>query len=67
MKLLNRDHSMLMEVTRFEREGSTLVIRGTIMGAMPVQAVLTPTETRSALRQLGLRGLWFVFTLLFRS
>lgn len=67
MKLLNRDHSMLMDIAKFERHGSNLVIRGTIMGAMPVQAVLTPTETRSALRQLGFRGLLFLFSLLFRS
>lgn len=67
MKLLNRDHSLLMDVSRFEREGSTLVVRGTIMGAMPVQAILTPSEARSALRQLGFRGLIFFVSLLFRS
>ena len=67
MKLLNRDHSLLMDISRFERDGSTLVVRGTIMGAMPVQAVLTPSEARTALRQLGFRGLVFLITLLFRS
>jgi hypothetical protein len=67
MKLLNADHSVLMEVTRFERDGNNLVIKGSIMGAMPVHAVLTPTETRTALGQLGFRLLLFVFTLLFRS
>lgn len=67
MKLLNRDHSLLMDVSRFERDGSNLLVRGTIMGAMPVQAVLTPSEARRAVRQLGFRGLIFLISLLFRS
>lgn len=67
MKLQNPDGSTLMEVSRFQRDGSNLVIRGTIMGAMPVHAVLTPTETRGALRLLGVRLLLFVVSLLFRS
>lgn len=67
MKLLNPDGSVLMEVSRFEREGSNLVIKGSIMGAMPVRAVLTPTETRGAVRLLGFKLLIFAFTLLFRS
>ena len=67
MNLLNPDGSVLMEVTRFERDGSRLVIRGSIMGAMPVHAVLTPTEARGALKLLGFRLLVFLVTLLFRS
>ena len=67
MKLLNPDNSVLMEVTRFERQGSSLVIKGSILGAMPVHAVLTPTETRGALKLLGLRLLLFVVSMLFRS
>ncbi len=67
MKLLNPDHSVLMEVTRFERDGSNLVIRGSIMGAMPVHAILTPTETRGAMRLLGFKLLVFAISLLFRS
>lgn len=67
MKLLNRDHSVLMEVQEMHREQSRLVIRGAIMGAMPVEAVLTPTEVRTALRQIGFWRLLFVISMLFRS
>jgi hypothetical protein len=67
MKLLNRDGSLLMEVSRVEREGGRLVIVGSIMGSMPVEAVLTPTEARSGLRLLGLRMMLFVASLLLRS
>lgn len=67
MKLLNRDHSVLMEVHEMRRENSQLVIRGAIMGAMPVEAVLTPTEVRAALRQIGFFRLLFLISMLFRS
>lgn len=67
MNLNNPDGSVLMQVTRLERSGSNLVIKGNIMGAMPVHAVLTPGEARSALRLLGFRLLLFTLSLLFRS
>ena len=67
MKLLSPDNSALMEVTSFKRDGSNLVINGNIMGAMPVTCLLTPSEARSALRQLGFGNLLFVISLLFRS
>ena len=35
MKLLNPDNSVLMEVSALRRDVSTLVVRGSIMGAMP--------------------------------
>lgn len=67
MKLLNPDHSVLMEVSELHREGSNLVIRGSIMGAMPIHAVLTPTEARSVFGLLRFRLCWFLFSMLFRS
>lgn len=67
MKLLSPDNSALMEVTNFKRVGSHLVINGNILGAMPVTCLLTPSETRSALKQLGFGNLLFVISLLFRS
>jgi hypothetical protein len=67
MKLFSPDHSVLMEVSRLEREGNNLVITGSIMGAMPIRAILTPTETRGALGLLSFRLKLFLFTMLFRS
>ena len=56
-----------MEVASIRREGDNLTINGNIMGSMPVTCVLTPSETRSALKQLGFGNLLFVISLLFRS
>jgi len=67
MKILNADRSELMEVIKLEREGSNLVISGTIMEALPIRCILTPTQARSAVRLLGIRLALFVLTMLFRS
>ena len=48
MKLYTPDGQELMDVVTIRRDGNNLVIDGTIMGAMPTQAVLRPDEARSA-------------------
>lgn len=54
MKLLTSDQSELMEVGALKTENGNLVVVGTIMGAMPVEAVLTPSELRKVFRLLSL-------------
>ena len=49
MKLYTTDNSEMMDISKIEAEGSKLLITGTIMGAMPVQVVMTGTEMRKAL------------------
>jgi hypothetical protein len=66
MKLLNLDESTLMEVTTLETEGSNLVIKGTILGSMPITSVLTPREARSIFKLLTPRLFFFLLTILFR-
>lgn len=66
MKLHGGDGSELMEVNALKTEGSNLIVQGTIMGAMPIQAVLTPGELRSAFKLLTLRTLVFIVRMLFR-
>ena len=48
MKLYTTDNMEMMEVSKIEAEDSKLLVTGTIMGAMPVQVVLTGTEMRKA-------------------
>lgn len=67
MNLLNRDGSVLMEVSEVRREGSRLVVIGSIMGAMPVEATMTPTEVRAGFGLLSLSKILFIISLLFRS
>lgn len=66
MKLKNLDQSTLMEVTSLGTEGSNLVIKGAILGSMPITAMLTPSEARSLFKLLTPRLFFFLLTLLFR-
>ncbi len=66
LRLLNADRSTLMDVTALRRDGSNLVIKGNIMGSMPVSCILTPSEARSALKLIGFRNAWFLLSLMFR-
>ncbi len=56
----------LMNVTRVERDGNDLVIRGKIFGAMPMVAKLKPEEARAALKLLDFKTIVFIVSLLFR-
>ena len=67
MKLYTPDGQELMNVSVIRRDGDNLVIEGTIMGAMPTQAVVRPDEARRAFNLLK-PSLWpFLLSFLFRS
>lgn len=67
MKLVTSDNSELMEVSGFKTEGNNLLVTGTIMGAMPVEAVLTPAELRKVFKLLSFRLVLFIIGMLFRK
>lgn len=67
MKLLTSDQSELMEVSSLKSDNGNLVVVGTIMGAMPVEAVLTPGEMRKAFKLLSLGMIFFIIGMLFRK
>ena len=64
MKLLTSDQFELMEVTGLKTEGKNLVGVGTIMGAMPTEAILTPVELRKVFKLLSFRTIAFVLRML---
>lgn len=66
MKLQSTDGSELMTVTALERDGNTLVIKGKVFGAMPMNARLSPEAARAALKLISPRLLLFLLTLPFR-
>ena len=66
MKLYGPDKKELMAVSRFERNGSHLVIRAKVFGTLPVTATLTPAEVREGLRLLRWQGILFLLTMPFR-
>jgi hypothetical protein len=66
VKLKSIDGGELMTVSELARDGDTLVIRGKVFGAMPLDARLDPEAARAALKLLTPRLLWFLLTLPFR-
>ena len=66
MIIYGADRSKLMEVETFSREGNSLQFRGKIMGAMPITAVVTPTQVRQMLKTLGIGLLLFAISMVFR-
>ena len=67
MKLKSVDGSELMQVSALERDGDMLVIRGKIMGAMPMTAKLSPSEFRQAMHLLTPRLVFFLLSFPFRG
>jgi len=66
MKLKSADGSDLMQVSALERDGNKLVIKGKIMGAMPMTAKLSPDEFRKGFGLLNIRLFLFLLTFPFR-
>ncbi len=66
MKIYGADNKEMMNITSLERDGSDLVVKGKLFGAMPLTAKLRPEDARAALRLLDFRTALFVLTLLFR-
>ncbi|WP_313802412.1 hypothetical protein [Sphingobium sp.] len=67
MKLLNLDGTTLMQVASLSRDESNMVIKGEILGSMPITCVLTPKEARSLLKMLTPRMFLFLLTFIFRE
>lgn len=65
MKLYTSDNTELMDVSAIRNEGSSLIVVGTIMGAMPIEAVLTPTELRKSFKLLSFGTIVALIKMLF--
>jgi hypothetical protein len=65
MKLFTSDNAELMDVSELRPESASLTIVGTIMGAIPTEAVLTPTELRAALKLVNLKIVILLIKMLF--
>lgn len=66
MKLYGPDRRELMTVSRIDREGDRLLIKAKVFGTMPMTASITPENVREGLKLLGVRGVLFALTMLFR-
>ncbi len=66
MKLKSTDGGELMTVDSLERDGDTLLIKGKVFGAMPLNARLDAEAARAAMKLLTPRLILFLLTLPFR-
>jgi hypothetical protein len=66
MKFVTPDKTELIVIEKVAPHADGLEIAGTIMGAMPMTAVLTPAELRRGFRFLNLRVLGALIGMLFR-
>jgi hypothetical protein len=66
VKLTSTDGSELLTVTSLARDGNSLLIKGKVFGAMPMNALLKPAAARAALKLLTPRLILFLLTLPFR-
>jgi hypothetical protein len=67
MKLMTSDNTELMEVSGLKSENSSLIVTGTIMGAMPVEAILTPSELRKVFKLLSMTLVLSIVGMLFKK
>jgi hypothetical protein len=67
MKLFTPEKTELLDVTKVSSSIDGVVIEGTIMGALPMRAVLTPAELRKAFSLLTLRTIVTLIAMLFRT
>jgi hypothetical protein len=67
MKLFTPDKTELIVIDAVAPHPDGLLIEGVIMGAMPMKAVLRPTELRRGLRFLRPRTLAALIGMLFRG
>jgi hypothetical protein len=66
VKLHSTDGSELLTVNSLTRDGNSLLIKGKVFGAMPMNARLNPEAARAALKLLTPRLVLFLLTLPFR-
>ena len=67
MKLFTTDNTELMDIAAITARGRNLLVEGTIMGAIPVRAVLKPAELRAALGCMSFKTMCMAALMLFRG
>jgi hypothetical protein len=67
MKFHTPENTDLIEVTAVRAHENGLLIEGTIMGAMPMKAVVRPAELRRGFSLLSIRTVTTLVAMLFRK
>jgi hypothetical protein len=66
MKFFTPDMGELIEIITVEPDGNSVIIKGKIMGTMPMKVVLLPEELRHGFKFLTPRLVLTLITMLFR-
>jgi len=66
VKIFGPDNQELIAISAIERDGVELVLRGKILGTLPMSARIRPEEARRGLKLLDWRTAIFVLSLLWR-
>lgn len=66
MKMTTPEGNDLLDVESIDVEDGRLVIRGIIMGHMPMVSVMTAAEMRAGFKLLSVRKIFGLIALLFR-
>jgi hypothetical protein len=66
MKIFGPDNQELIAISAIERDGTELVLRGKILGTLPMSARIRPEEARRGLKLLDWRTAMFVLSLPWR-
>lgn len=66
MKIFGPANEELIAISAIERDGAELVLRGKILGTLPMSARIRPEEARRALRLLDWRTAMFLLSLPWR-
>ncbi|HEX5805245.1 MAG TPA: hypothetical protein VFY31_02775 [Macromonas sp.] len=67
MKLMTIDNSEMMDVASVRTEGDKVIVSGTIMGAMPIQAVISGSELRKGYAMVDFGTLWNIFKIFLKG
>jgi len=66
VKIFGSENQELISISAIERDGAELVLRGKILGTLPMSARIRPEEARRGLRMLDWRTALFVLSLPWR-
>jgi len=66
VKIFGSENQELIAISAIERDGAELVLRGKILGTLPMSARIRPEEARRGLRMLDWRTALFVLSLPWR-
>jgi len=66
VKIFGADNKELIAISAIERDGAELVLRGKILGTLPMSARIRPEEARRGLKLLDWRTAMFVLSLPWR-